>query len=109
MSLVHFSKSPAILIFPSKELNDFDAREIFMEKRIHLSNLQTDFPKGVSGPTAEEKGGDKDQGECRKRDQSELPVEMEKKDDDPDEQKNILDKIDENRSEHLMNILDVVG
>ena len=58
---------------------------------------------------AEEKGGEKDQGDNRKRDQRKLSVEMKKKDDNPDEQENVFDKIDENRSEHLMNILDVVG
>jgi hypothetical protein len=92
-----------------KELNDFDAREIFVEKRIHLGDLQTDFPKGVPGLMTEEKGGNKDQWNNRKRDQRKLSVEMKKKDDDPDEQEKVFDKMDENRSEHLMNILDVVG
>ena len=43
---------------------------------------------------AEEEGGDKDQGNDRKGDQGELPVEMKENDDDPDQQKNIFEKVD---------------
>ena len=54
-------------------------------------------------------GDDKDQGNDRKRDQGELPVEMKQKDDDPDQQKNVFEKVNENRSKHLVDILDIVG
>jgi hypothetical protein len=109
MSLVHLLKSPTILLFPSKELDHSDTREIFVEKRIHLGDLQTDFPKRLSGSMAEEKGRNKDQGNNRKGDQSEFPVEMKEKDDDPDQQKNIFYKVNKNRGEHFMDILDIVG
>jgi geranylgeranyl pyrophosphate synthase len=57
---------------------------------------------------AEEKGYDKDQGNDRKRDQGELPVEMKEEDNDPDHQKNIFDEVNQNRSKHFMDILDIV-
>ena len=97
-----------ISFFPLKELNHFDAREIFMEKRIHLGNPQTDLPKHISGSTAEEEGGGQDQGDDRKRDEGELSVEVKQEEDDPDHQKNIFQKINEDRSKHLMDILDVI-
>src|SRR4030043_2373503 len=79
-----------------------------MEKRIHLGNPQTDLPKHISGSTAEEEGGGQDQGDDRKRDEGELSVEVKQEEDDPDHQKNIFQKINEDRSKHLMDILDVI-
>jgi len=58
---------------------------------------------------AEEKGSYKDEGDKRERDQGKLSVEVKKKDDDSDQQKDVLKKVDENRSEHFMNILNIVG
>jgi hypothetical protein len=71
-------------------LNHSDAGEILVEKGIHLGNLQTDLSKHISGSTAEEDRGEKDQGDDKKGDQGELSVEVEQKEDDPHQQKDIF-------------------
>jgi len=80
-----------------------------MKKRIHLGDLETDLSKGISGPMAEEEGGDEDQRKDRERDQGEFSVEVKKKYDDPDQQKDIFEKVDENGGEHFVDVLDIVG
>ena len=59
-------KSPAILLFPLKDLNHFDAREAFLKEGIHLSNLRADLSKGIPRLTTEEESGDENQGKDRK-------------------------------------------
>jgi hypothetical protein len=65
MPLVDLPKSPTILFLPSKKLNHLDGREIFLKKSVHLCDLQTDLSKRISGPMAEEEGGNENQGEDR--------------------------------------------
>jgi len=70
MTFVDLMKPPAILLFPLKELNHFDAREVFLKEGIHLGNFSADFSKGISRLTAEEEGRDENERKDRKGNQS---------------------------------------
>jgi hypothetical protein len=70
MTFVDLMKPPAILLFPLKDLNHFDARKAFLKEGIHLGNSSTDFSKSISRLTAEEKRSDENERKDRKGNQS---------------------------------------
>ena len=96
MTFVDLMKPLAILLFPLKDLDHFDAREAFLKEGVHLGNLRTDFSKGISRLTAEEEGRDENQREHRKGNQSQFSIEIKENDDDPKEQQDVFEKVDQN-------------